>query len=132
MRGKGRWADRAAIGLGLIVGLSWVGHGMYGFSGGMFFILGLGVIVGATLSLTRPGAVTSEIGVLAAGVLLFALPWLLGFTHILGAAMTAWIGGAAIAVLGAVGLTMARGVRRNHPELAWGAQNNSGVSTRTP
>lgn len=125
MREKGRWADWAAVALGLVVGLSWVGHGMQGFSGGLFFVLGLGVILAASVSLTRPGALTSEIGVLAGGVLLFALPWLLGFTHVTGAAMTAWIGGGAIAVLGAVGLVMARAARRRDPELAWGTHSNA-------
>ena len=127
---KGRWADWAAIALGLIVGLSWAVHGMYGFSGGMFFLLGLGVILAAVVSLTRPGALTGEMGVIAGGVLLFALPWLLGFTHILGAALTAWIGGIAIAALGVVGLLKARHTRRRDPEMAWSGQ--TGVSTRTP
>ncbi|WP_017603562.1 SPW repeat domain-containing protein [Nocardiopsis alkaliphila] len=127
---KGRWADWAAIALGLIVGLSWTVHGMYGFSGGMFFLLGLGVILGAVMSLTRPGALTGEMGVIAGGALLFVLPWLLGFTQILGAALTAWIGGAAIAALGVVGLLKARQTRRRDPEMAWSGQ--TGVSTRTP
>lgn len=124
MREKGRWADWAAVAVGLMVGLSWVWHGMYGLSGGMFFILGLGVILAATMSLTRPGALTTEMGVIAGGVLLFALPWLFGFTHITGAALTAWIGGGAIVILGAFGLTMARAARRRDPELAWGAHEN--------
>lgn len=124
MRVKGRWADWAAIALGLMVGLSWVAHGMYGFSGGLFFILGLGVILAATMSLTRPGALTTEIGVIAGGAVLFALPWLLGFTHILGAALTAWIGGGAILILGVYGLTKARAARRRDPELAWGTHEN--------
>ncbi|HJE58834.1 MAG TPA: SPW repeat protein [Nocardiopsis listeri] len=124
MRVKGRWADWGAIALGLVVGLSWIAHGMYGFSGGLFFILGLGVILAATMSLTRPGALTTEMGVIAGGVLLFALPWLLGFTHIPGAALTAWIGGGAILILGVYGLTKARAARRRDPELAWGAHDN--------
>lgn len=124
MSEKGRWADWAAVALGVVVGLSWVGHGMYGFSGGLFFVLGLGVILAASMSLTRPGALTSEMGVIAGGVLLFVLPWLLGFTHITGAALTAWIGGGAIAILGAVGLAMARSARRRDPELAWGTHSN--------
>ena len=125
MREKGRWADWVAVVLGLVVGLSWVGHGMLGFSGGLFFVLGLGVIFAATLSLTRPGMLTSEVGVIAGGLLLFALPWLLGFTHITGAATTAWIGGGAIAILGVFGLVMARAARRRDPELAWGTHSNA-------
>lgn len=125
MREKGRWADWVAVALGLVVGLSWVWHGMQGFSGGLFFVLGLGVILAASVSLTRPGMLTSEVGVIAGGLLLFALPWLLGFTHVTGAAMTAWIGGGAIALLGAFGLAMARAARRRDPELAWGTHSNA-------
>lgn len=125
MREKGRWADWAAVALGLVVGLSWVVHGMLGFSGGLFFVLGLAVILAASVSLTRPGALSSEVGVLAGGLVLFALPWMLGFTQVTGAAMTAWIGGGAIALLGAYGLFMARAARRRDPELAWGAHGNA-------
>lgn len=125
MREKGRWADWAAVALGLVVGLSWVGHGMLGFSGGLFFVIGLAVILAASVSLTRPGALSSEVGVLAGGLLLFALPWMLGFTHVTGAATTAWIGGGAIALLGAYGLFKAREARRRDPELAWGSHSNA-------
>ncbi|GHC76411.1 hypothetical protein GCM10007079_12710 [Nocardiopsis terrae] len=125
MRVKGRWADWASVVLGIAVGLSWIWHGMYGFSGGLFFVLGLAVVLAAAVSLTRPGAVSSEVGVLAVGALIFALPWILGFTGILGAALTAWIGGGAIAVLGAVGLVMAGAARRRDPELAWGSHSNT-------
>ncbi len=124
MRVKGRWADWVAVALGLAVGMSWVVHGMHGFSGGLFFVLGLGVVLAASLSLTRPGLLTSELGVLAGGLLLFALPWLLGFTHITGAAATAWIGGGAIALIGLFGLVKARSARRRDPELAWGTHSN--------
>jgi hypothetical protein len=124
MREKGRWGDRAAVALGLAVGLSWIVHGMLGLSGGLFLVLGLGVILAASLSLTRPGMLTSEAGVIAGGVLLFVLPWVFGFTHVTGAAVTAWVGGAAIAILGALGLAMARSARRRDPELAWGAHDN--------
>lgn len=125
MREKGRWADWVAVALGLVVGLSWVGHGMLGFSGGLFFVLGLGVILAASVSLTRPGALSSEAAVLAGGLILFALPWMLGFTDVTGAAMTAWIGGGAIAILGAFGLFMARAARMRDPELAWGSHSNT-------
>jgi hypothetical protein len=125
MREKGRWADWVAVALGLVVGLSWVAHGMLGFSGGLFFVLGLAVILAASVSLTRPGALSSEVGVLAGGLILFALPWMLGFTHVTGASMTAWIGGGAIALLGAYGLFMARAARRRDPELAWGPHGNA-------
>ena len=131
MREKGRWADWAAVVLGLAVGFSWIWHGMLGFSGGVFFILGLVAILAAGVSLTRPGAVSSEAGVFAAGALIFALPWLLGFTHVFEAALSAWVGGGAIALLGLVGLAMANQARKRDPESAW-TTHSMGVSSRTP
>lgn len=132
MRDKGRRADWAAIVLGFAVGLSWIWHGMYGFSGGMFFLLGLGTIFAAVLSLTRPAAIASELGVLAAGAVLFVLPWLLGFTHILAAAITAWVGGGLLIALGVFGVVMAAKTHKRHPELAWNNHHDAGVTTRTP
>jgi hypothetical protein len=117
---KGRWADWAAIPAGLALGMSWIWHGMYGFSGGAMFVLGLGVIVAAVVSITRPGALSSEAGVLAIGVLVFVMPWLLGFADATAAAWTAWILGAVVALLGAFGLLKASQARRRDPELAWG------------
>ncbi|MEE2038626.1 SPW repeat protein [Nocardiopsis sp. CT-R113] len=124
MREKGRWADWVAVAAGLALGVSWIWHGMYGFSGGAMFVLGLGVIVGSAFSLTRPGALSSELGVLAIGVLVFVMPWLLGFTHLPAAAWTAWIIGGGIALLGAFNLTQADRARRRDPDLAWSAHVN--------
>ncbi|MFE6303960.1 SPW repeat protein [Nocardiopsis sp. NPDC057823] len=124
MREKGRRADWMAIAAGLALGISFVWHGMYGFSGGVLFVLGLGVIMAAVVSLTRPGALSGEIAVLAIGVLVFAMPWLLGYTHLAPAAWTAWIIGAAIAVLGAYGLVRARQTRRRDPDSVWSAHVN--------
>lgn len=124
MRRKGRWADWAAILVGLALGVSWIWHGLYGFSGGAMFVLGLGVILAAVFSITRPGALSSEAGMLAIGVLTFALPWLAGFTTATAAAWTAWILGAGLALLGALGLLKARQARREDPELAWSTHTN--------
>ncbi|PDP86844.1 hypothetical protein CQJ94_14595 [Glycomyces fuscus] len=117
---KGRWADWAAILAGLALGMSWIWHGMYGFGGGAMFVLGLGVIMASVVSITRPGALSSETGVLAIGVLVFVLPWLLGFADLTAAAWTAWILGAVVALLGAFGLLKASQARKRDPELAWG------------
>ncbi|MBB6118820.1 SPW repeat protein [Nocardiopsis algeriensis] len=119
MNRKGRWADWGAIVAGLALGASWVWHGMQGFSGGSLFILGLGVVVAAVFSLTRPGALSSEVATLALGVLTFLLPWLLGFTHLALAAWSVWILGAVIAVLGAYGLVKARKTRQEDPDSRW-------------
>ncbi|CAL9539267.1 hypothetical protein SUDANB121_04221 [Nocardiopsis dassonvillei] len=124
MREKGRRADWVAIAAGLALGLSFIWHGMYGFSGGALFVLGLGVIMAAVISLTRPGAIFGEVAVLAIGVLVFAMPWLLGYTHLPLAAWTAWIIGGGIAVLGAYGLLQARKARRRDPDSAWSAHVN--------
>lgn len=124
MREKGRRADWVAIAAGLALGLSFVWHGMYGFSGGALFVLGLGVIMAAVVSLTRPGALAGEVAVLAIGVLVFAMPWLLGYTHLPLAAWTAWIIGGGIAVLGAYGLFQARRTRRRDPDSVWSAHVN--------
>ena len=124
MRGKGRRADWVAIAAGLALGLSFVWHGMYGFSGGALFVLGLGVIVAAVVSLTRPGALAGEVAAVAIGALVFAMPWLLGYTHLPPAAWTAWIIGGGIAVLGVYGLLQARRTRRRDPDSIWSAHAN--------
>ncbi|MFE1170697.1 SPW repeat protein [Nocardiopsis sp. NPDC058789] len=124
MREKGRWADVATVVVGLAVGLSWIVHGLYGFSGATFLLVGLAVIVMGVMSLTRPGALVTELAVTAAGVLLFVLPWVLGYAHVLPAAVTAWVGGVVIAALGVNGLVQARAARRRDPELAWGNHMN--------
>lgn len=124
MREKGRRADWVAIAAGLVLGMSFVWHGMYGVSGGALFILGVGVIMAAVISLTRPGALSGEAAVLAIGVLVFAMPWLMGYTHLPLAAWTAWIMGAGIAALGAYGLAQARQARRRDPDSAWSSHVN--------
>ncbi|MDE3721096.1 SPW repeat protein [Nocardiopsis sp. N85] len=124
MREKGRRTDWVAIAAGLALGLSFLWHGMYGFSGGALFVLGLGVILASVISLTRPGALSGELAVLAIGVLVFTMPWLLGYTHLPLAAWTAWIIGGGIALLGAYGLTQAGRTRRRDPESMWGTNAN--------
>lgn len=124
MREKGRWGDWAVIAAGLALGVSWTWHGLYGFSGGATFVLGLGVIVAAVISITRPGALTSELGILAIGVLVFAMPWLLSFTHNTAASWTEWIIGGCIALLGAFGVMRARQARKRDPGLIWSTQVN--------
>ncbi len=121
---KGRWADWAAILAGLALGVSWIWHGMYGFGGGAMFVLGLGAIMASVVSITRPGALSSEAGVLAIGVLVFVMPWPLGFTDLTAAAWTAWILGAVMVLLGAFGLFRASQARKRDPELAWGAHGD--------
>ncbi|OLT27647.1 hypothetical protein BJF83_18020 [Nocardiopsis sp. CNR-923] len=124
MREKGRWADRVAVVVGLALAVSWLWHGMLGWSGGLMFVFGLVVIMASVISLTRPGAVSGEIAALVVGLLTFALPWILEFTDRPLAAWSAWVLGAAIALLGAYGLVMATRTRRRDPELAWTVHRN--------
>nr|WP_116244064.1 SPW repeat protein [Nocardiopsis sp. FIRDI 009] len=124
MREKARWADWVAVAAGLALGVSWMWHGMYGWGGGLMFVLGLVVIVAAVLSLTRPGAVSGEIAMMAIGLLTIALPWILDFTHETAASWSAWLIGAAIALLGVYGLMKAAQTRRDDPELAWTVHRN--------
>ncbi|MCY9785640.1 SPW repeat protein [Nocardiopsis sp. EMB25] len=124
MREKGRWADWAAIAAGLALGVSWMWHGMYGWGGGLMFVLGLVVIMAAVISLNRPAAVSGEIALMAIGLLTFALPWILGFTEQTAAAWSAWLIGPAIMLLGLYGLVMAGRTRKRDPELAWTIHRN--------
>ncbi|NYJ36410.1 SPW repeat protein [Nocardiopsis aegyptia] len=119
MRKEARWTDLALVVVGLALALSYLWHGMLGFGGGSMLVLGTAAIVAAILSLTRPGAVSSEIAATVIGVLAFVLPWVVGFTHEPVAAWSAWILGAGIAAVGAYGLVMAVRARRRDPELAW-------------
>ncbi|RKS05435.1 SPW repeat-containing protein [Nocardiopsis sp. Huas11] len=119
MRKEARWTDVALVVVGLALALSYVWHGMLGFGGGAMLVLGVAAIVAAILSLTRPGAVSSEIAAIAIGVLAFILPWATSFTHEPVAAWSAWILGAVIAGVGVYGLVMATKARRRDPELAW-------------
>ncbi|KOX12094.1 SPW repeat protein [Nocardiopsis sp. NRRL B-16309] len=119
MREEARWTDLALVAVGLALALSYLWHGMLGFGGGSMLVLGVAAIVAAILSLTRPGAVSSEIAAIAIGTLAFVLPWAVGFTQEPVAAWTAWILGAIIAGVGVYGLVMAVKARRRDPELAW-------------
>lgn len=116
---RGRWDNWAAIAAGLALALSWTWHYVLGFPGGFMMVLGLLTIMASTISITRPGAISSEAGVIGAGALAFLLPWLLSFTGSTAAAATAWGLGAFIVVLGVIGMIAARANRKRDPELAW-------------
>lgn len=123
MRRRGRWDNWVAIAAGLALALSWTWHYLLGFPGGFMMVLGIITIMASTISITRPGAVSSEAAVTGAGVLVFLLPWLLSFTGSTAAAATAWGLGAFIAVLGVIGLVSARANAKRDPELAWGGNH---------
>jgi|GEM_PF-2179776 len=100
----GQWDNWVALAAGIVVGLSWVWHGLFGLGMVVLFLLGLATVLTAVLSLTRPGMLSSEAVLIGIGVLLVLTPWLFGFTGNLAAAWTAWVAGVVIAVTGAVGL----------------------------
>lgn len=116
---RGRWDNWVAIAAAFALALSWTWHYLLGFPGGLMMVLGLITIMASTISITRPGAISSEAAVAGAGVLAFLLPWLLSFTGSTAAAATAWGLGAFIAVLGVIGLISARANRKRDPDLAW-------------
>ncbi len=119
MRLRGRWTDWVAMLAGLALGLSYIWHGMYGLGAGAMFVLGLCTIMASVMSITRPAGLASELSLLGIGVVVFALPLLLGFTGTATAAWTAWILGVVMIGLGAFGLLRAVQTRRRDPELAW-------------
>ena len=106
---RGRWDDWAAVAAGLAACVSWLWHGMLGTPMAALFLLGMLTLFAAVMSLTRPGLIATEAVVLVAGVLMFCTPWAFGFADDPAAAWTAWLLGAAIAVLGVVGLPSAIG-----------------------
>jgi len=117
---KGRWDNWGTIAVGLALVLSWLWHDMLGLGGGLILLFGLGVVMFSVISITKPGALTSEAAIAGFGVLAFLLPWIMGFTYVPVAAWSAWILGAAAIALGIFGFTQARENRRRDPELAWG------------
>lgn len=122
---KGRWEDWAAIAVGLALASSWTWHGMLGPEMGALLLLGVGAVFAATMSITRPGAVSTELFQTGIGLLVFLSPWLMGFTGIPPAAWTAWILGAVLALVGGFGVVLAGRARRSDEELAWGHQGES-------
>ncbi len=89
----GQWDNWVALAAGIVVGLSWVWHGLFGLGMVVLFLLGLATVLTAVLSLTRPGMLSSEAVLIGIGVLLVLTPWLFGFTGNLAAAWTAWVAG---------------------------------------
>ena len=117
---RGRWDNWGTIAVGLALVLSWLWHDMLGLGGGLILLFGLGVVMASVISITKPGALTSEAAIAGLGVLAFLLPWIMGFTYVPVAAWSTWILGAAAIALGIFGFTQARENRRRDPELAWG------------
>src|SRR5690606_36682223 len=50
----GQWDNWVALAVGIVVGLSWVWHGLFGLGMVVLVLLGLATVLTAVLSLTRP------------------------------------------------------------------------------
>ncbi|TDQ54729.1 SPW repeat protein [Actinorugispora endophytica] len=109
---EGRWDDWVALAAGVGAAVSWIWHGMFGVGMVAMFLLGLAVMLTAVMSVTRPGMIAGEAVMLALGTLMFCAPWLLGFADRPAAAWTAWVLGALVAAMGAVGLPLSGGAHR--------------------
>ncbi|MEY9213710.1 SPW repeat protein [Thermobifida halotolerans] len=124
---RGRWDDWVALTAGVVASVSWVWHGLFGVGMVALFLVGVTTVFTAVISITRPGLIVSELILVVLGVLLFLTPWLVGFAGEPAAAWTAWILGAVIAAMGAVGVPRSgksrRGLRPHGPD---------GSETRSP
>lgn len=106
---KGRAADWAAVAAGVLLSVSWIWDAMVGPPRAAMFILGLLIVLAATMSITRPGLMAAEAFIFALGALVFVLPWLMEFTANTAAAWTSWVLGLVAMVAGVVGSLQASG-----------------------
>lgn len=113
MGGKGRSADWIAVAAGVLLSVSWIWDAMVGPPRAAMFVLGLLIVLAATMSITRPGLMAGEAVVFALGALVFVLPWLMEFTLNPVAAWTSWILGLVAMVAGVVGSLQASGMHRH-------------------
>lgn len=97
---RGHWQDWVAVAAGIAAVASWSWHGMVGPAMAALFVLGVLTVFSGFLSITHPGVFATEAAMVVLGVLMFLIPWLLGFTTNPAAAWTSWILGAVIAVAG--------------------------------
>src|SRR4029453_15441969 len=98
-----RLQDYGVLIAGLYAALSPIWVSTTGERGAFWALIALGVLmaVAALSSLAMPGVVATEWLVILFGVLLFAAPWVLGYTDRTGAAWTSWVVGVVAVVLGA-------------------------------
>jgi hypothetical protein len=103
MRPWTRLQDYGVLIAGLYAALSPIWVSTTGERGAFWALIALGVLmaVAALSSLAMPGVVATEWLVILFGVLLFAAPWVLGYTDRTGAAWTSWVVGVVAVVLGA-------------------------------
>ncbi|MDA2808677.1 SPW repeat domain-containing protein [Nocardiopsis suaedae] len=114
MENKGRAADWVAVATGVLLSVSWIWDAMIGPPRAAMFILGLLIVLAATMAITRPGLMASEAFIFALGALVFVLPWLMAFTANPAAAWTSWILGVVAMAAGVVGSLQTAGMTHRH------------------
>ncbi|GAA2100095.1 hypothetical protein GCM10009841_14500 [Microlunatus panaciterrae] len=104
MRKWTRWQDWVALAAGLYALLSpiWTQT----TTRATWSLIGLGAVLAVTAlwSLAAPGAVASEWIHAILGVLLIIAPFVLGFSGLMGMAITAWATGGVALIVGALGI----------------------------
>ena len=115
MRPWTRLQDYGVLIAGLYAALSPIWVSTTGERGAFWALIALGVLmaVAALSSLAMPGVVATEWLVILFGVLLFAAPWVLGYTDRTGASWTSWVVGVVAVVLGATAVPPST---RAHPQ----------------
>ena len=73
----GQWDNWVALAAGIVVGLSWVWHGLFGLGMVVLFLLGLATVLTACPS---PGRAFSVKRSSSASGCCWSHPWLFGFT----------------------------------------------------
>ncbi|TQF68745.1 hypothetical protein FK531_13160 [Rhodococcus spelaei] len=89
-----RWQDWAAVVIGVVVALSPIWVSTNSAARWSMIVLGVLVAVAGLANMMSPATemVVWAMGVL--GVLMFIAPWVTGYSSMMGASWTSWVGGA--------------------------------------
>ncbi|MFC4560452.1 SPW repeat protein [Nocardiopsis mangrovi] len=112
VKSTARWDDWTALAAGLVVAVSWIWHQTIGPPTAALFLLGVAAVFMAVLALTHPDLIATEAVMIVVGLGMIVAPWALGFTGVAPMAWTAWILGAVIVAMGAIGLPQAIALHR--------------------
>lgn len=88
-----RWEDYVAGACGLYTALAVLWTAQTSMSRTLMLVFGIVLIATAVLNLSMPGTPWLEYAQCAAGVVLFASPWMGAYSDHTGAAWTSWIAG---------------------------------------
>lgn len=100
MRTWTRWQDWVAVAAGLYAALSPLWTTTDAAASGSLIVLGILIIIAALINLAKPRLMVMEWIEVLLGVLLFISPWVLGYSDMTGASITAWIIGAITIIVG--------------------------------